>query len=119
MAGLNLVADLAVKSPLDSHRPGDGLAVYHLWFAHLGRHPKLFHEPPGDNIQVQLAHAPEYGLRRLLVKLDVEGGVFAGESLQCQGEFLLVPHGAGFDGDRNDRFGKFNCFELDGLRLEA
>ena len=94
MAALQFFTDFTVESPFDRHRPRDGLPIDDLWFPDLGCHPEFLQEPSGDDVEVQLPHAPEDRLGRLFVDLDVERGVLTGEFFQRQREFILIADGA-------------------------
>ena len=60
----------------------DRLSVRHLGLAHVGVHPELTQHAVHQHLEVQLPHATDDGLARLLVGVDLEGGVFLGQGLQ-------------------------------------
>ena len=64
---------------------------------------------------MQLAHAGDEGLARLLVVLDAEGGVLLGQALQRHGQLVLVGLGLGLDGDLDDRLREDHRLEDDGV----
>ena len=64
---------------------------------------------------MQLAHARDEGLARLLVVLDAEGGVLLGEALQGDGQLVLVGLGLGLDGHLDDRLREDHRLEDDGM----
>jgi len=61
-----------------------------------------------DDVEVQLAHAGDDGLARLLVGADAERRVFLGEALQREAHLLLVALGLRLHRDRDHRLGELH-----------
>src|SRR5215211_7527787 len=76
----------------------NGLAVSYLRTADVRVHSELAQEPVDDDLEVKFAHAGDDGLPRLLVAAHGEGRVLLGETLERQGELLLVGLRLGLDG---------------------
>ena len=89
---------------------GDALAVGHLRPADVGVHFELAQQAVDDDLQMELAHAGDDGLARLLVGAHAEGRVFVGQLHEALAQPVLVDLGLGLDGHEDDRLG-----ELDGL----
>ena len=109
-------AALADKAALDlvdlvAHR----LAVGHLRLAHVGVDVELPYQPVDDDLEVELAHARDDRLPRLLVGVHAKGGVLFGEALQGIAELLLVGLGLGLDGHEDHRLGEVHGLEDDRL----
>ena len=95
----------------------DGLAVSDLRTADVRVHPELAKEPVDDDLQVQLAHAGDDGLARLLVAADGEGRVLLGKTLQRHGELLLVGLRLRLDSLPDDRLGEDHLLQHDLLGI--
>ena len=102
MAVLAAAAGLAHEATIALGRTPDGLAVGDLRLAHVGGDLELAHHAVDEHVEVELAHARDEGLSRLLVVVDAEGGVLFGEPLQGHGQLVLVSLGLGLDGDLDD-----------------
>ena len=68
---------------------------------------------------MQLAHAGDDGLARLLVGVDLEGRILLGELLQADGQLVLLCLGLGLDGDVDNRVREVHGLEDDGMVLIA
>src|SRR5262249_45518255 len=66
-----------------------------------------------EDFEVQLAHAGNHRLRRLLVGADLEGGILGHQLLQPLAELLLVGFRLGLDGKGDDRLGELHRLEAD------
>ena len=99
--------------PLPSAGATDGLAIGDPRPADVGRDLELADHAVHQDVQVQLAHAGDAGLAALLVRVDAEGGVFLGETLESQRQLVLVGLGLGLDGDFDDRLGEDDRLEDD------
>src|SRR6476660_3890954 len=84
-------------------RVADGLAVGDLRLADSGLDAELALHAVDEDLQVELAHAGDDGLTRLLVGLDGEGRVLVGQALDRGAELLLVTLGLGLDRDLDHR----------------
>ena len=62
---------------------------------------------------MQFTHARDAGLAALLVRVDAEGGVFLGQSLQRDAEFVLVGLRLGLNSHFDDRLGEHDRLEHD------
>src|SRR3954447_22536797 len=98
-AGLLLVRVVEVGLLLD------GLAVGDLRLADRHFAAVLALDAFHVDLEVQLSHAGGDGLRRLLVAMDAEGGILAGEAVQRLGEVGGACLLLGSDGERDDRVG--------------
>src|SRR4051794_15048817 len=91
----------------------DGLAVGDLRTADVGLDVELAPHAVDQHLEVQLAHAGDLGLARLLVRLDLERRVLLGQAAQGDRHLLLVGLGLRLDGDLDDRLGEVDRLELD------
>src|SRR5919107_1417067 len=91
----------------------DGLAVGDLRTADVRVHPELAQEPVDDDLEVQLAHAGDDGLSRLLVTAHCEGRVLLGQTLERHGELLLVGLRLGLDRLPDDGLGEDHLLQHD------
>ena len=78
----------------------DGLAIGHLRLAHVGLHVELAHHAVDDDLQVELAHAADDGLRRCPDRCDPEGRIFLRQLAQRDAHLFLVALGLGLDRNR-------------------
>ena len=99
--------------PLPSRRAADRLAVGDLRLADVGGDLELAHHAVDEHVEVQLAHAGDERLARLRVGLDAEGRVLLGQSLEGDGQLVLVGLGLGLDLDLDDRLGEGHRLEDD------
>ena len=76
MAVLAAAAGLADVAPLARGLLGDRLLVGDLRLADVGADVELAHQAVDDDLEVQLAHAGDDGLARVLVRVDAEGRIF-------------------------------------------
>src|SRR5919107_568904 len=95
----------------------DGLAVGDLRTADVRVHPELAQEPVDDDLEVQLAHAGDDGLSRLLVTAHCEGRVLLGETLERHGELLLVSLRLRLDSLADNGLGEDHLLEHDLLGI--
>src|SRR4051794_18088220 len=113
-AVLARAAGLAHEAALDLlGGAADGLAVGHLRAADVGLDVELAAHAVDQHLEVQLAHAGDLGLPRLLVRLDLEGRVLLGQAAEGDGHLLLVGLGLRLDGDLDDGLGEVDHLELD------
>ncbi len=120
VAVLAVPAGLAHEAALDlGHRLLDRLAVGDLGLADVGVDLELALEAVDDDLQVQLAHAGDDRLPRLLVGEGAERGVLVGELLQRAAELVEIGLGLGLDGDRDDRIGELHLLQEDGVLVVA
>src|SRR4028118_1752126 len=91
VAVLAAATGLAHEAALDAlDALAHGLPVGDLRAANVGVHPELAQEPVHDDLEVKLAHAGDNGLTRLLVAAHGERRVLLGETLERDGQLLLV-----------------------------
>merc|ERR1719156_446883 len=86
-------AGLLLVGVLDGRWLGDALPVVHLRGAHVALDVELALQAVHEYLQVELAHALDDRLVRLLVARVVEGGVLGGELLQAGAHLLQVALG--------------------------
>src|SRR4051795_5780578 len=91
----------------------DGLAVGDLRAADVRLDVELAAHAVDQHLEVQLAHAGDLGLARLLVRLDLERRVLLGEAAERDRHLLLVGLRLRLDGDLDDRVGEVDHLELD------
>ena len=108
-------AGLLDVAALDAHAARDGLLVGHLGLAHVGVHAELAKQAIRDDLEMQLTHARDQGLSRLLVDRALERGIFLGQPLQRLGQLVHVGLGLGLDGDGDDGLGEVQRLENHGL----
>src|SRR3954452_8306722 len=114
-AVLARAAGLAHEAALDLlGGAADGLAVGDLRAADVGLDVELAAHAVDEDLEVQLAHAGDLGLARLLVRLDLEGRVLLGQAAEGDGHLLLVGLRLRLDGDLEHRLGEVDLLELDG-----
>src|SRR5215211_572421 len=83
MPVLAAATGLPDEPALDALDPlADGLAVGDLRTPDVRVHPELAQQPIDDDLQVQLTHAGDDGLSRLLVAAHGEGRILLGETLE-------------------------------------
>src|SRR5690606_33990451 len=98
VAVLAAPAALAHEAALDPlNRTGEGLLVGDLGPPDVGLNLELPQQPVDDDLQVQLAHALDDRLARLLVGVDAEGRVFLGQLAQGLAHLVLVGLGLRLD----------------------
>src|SRR6266852_585607 len=103
MAVLAATARLPDEAPDPVRLALDRLAVGNLRLADVGVDRKFAQHPVDDDLEVQLTHPRDDGLRRLLVGPDLEGWVFLGELGERLPHLLLVHLGARLDRHADDR----------------
>src|SRR5699024_17775 len=106
--GLLLVGEVVLLDRL-----ADGLAVGDLRLADVRLDLELTLHPVDEDVQVQLTHAGDDRLARLLVEADLEGGVLLDQPLDGRGELLLVTLGLRLDGHLDDRLGEAHRLQDD------
>ncbi|GJC84417.1 hypothetical protein ColLi_07255 [Colletotrichum liriopes] len=84
---------------------GDGLAVGDAGLAGLAVDLVLTAQALDIDLEVELAHARDDGLLRLLVDVQAEGGVLSLEAVHGLGEVVGVAGALGLDGQRHDSVG--------------
>ena len=84
----------------------NGLAEGHLGLAHIGLNLVLALHAVDKNFEVQLAHAADDGLTRILVGPHLEGGILIGQPRQRDAHLFLVGLGLGLNGHRDHRLGE-------------
>src|SRR4051794_37156119 len=113
-AVLARAAGLADEAALDLlGGAADGLAVGDLRAADVGLDVELAAHAVDQHLEVQLAHAGDLRLSRLLVRLDLERRVLLGQTAERDRHLLLVGLRLGLDGDLDDRVGEVDHLELD------
>src|SRR4029078_10906695 len=127
-AVLARAAGLADEAALDLLRgPAYGLAVGDLRAADVGLDVELAAHTVDQHLEVQLAHAGDLGLSRILARpdpqglvlsgvlvgRDLEGRVLLGQAAQGDRHLLLVGLGLRLDGDLDDRLGEVDHIELE------
>src|SRR3954468_10364916 len=113
-AVLARAAGLTDETALDLlGRAADGLAVGDLRAAHVRLDVELAAHAVDQHLEVQLAHAGDLRLPRLLVRLDLERRVLLGQTAERDRHLLLVGLRLGLDGDLDDRVGEVDHLELD------
>ena len=113
VAVLALAAGLADEPAVALGRATDGLAVGDLGLADVGGDLELADHAVDEHVEVQLAHAGDQRLARLLVRLDAEGRVLLGEALERDAELVLVGLRARLDRHLDDRLGEGHRLEDD------
>ena len=113
VAVLAAAAGLAHELAFALDRAADGLAVGDLRLADVGLDLELALHAVDDDLEVQLAHARDDRLPRLLVGADAERGVFLGEALQSQAHLLLVGLGLRLHRHRDDGSREFHLLQRD------
>ncbi len=111
MTVLSATAGLADELALLLDLGPDGLAIADLGRAHISRHVELALHAVDDDLQVQLTHAGDDGLARLLVGTHPEGRVFLRQFGQGDPHLLLVALGPGLHRYRDDRLGKLHALQ--------
>src|SRR5699024_7583001 len=101
------------------HRAADGLPVRDLRLAYVRLDLELALHAVHEDIEVELAHAADLRLARLLVEVDVEGGVLLHQLLDGGAELLLVALRLRLDGDEDDGVGERPRLEHDRVRRIA
>src|SRR6185437_11568726 len=120
VAVLATAAGLADEASLDLlDRPADGLTVSDLWAADVRVDVELTRQPVDDDLQVELAHARDQGLARLLVSADAEGRILLGETLQAGAQLVLVALGLRLDRDGDHRLREVHRLEADRCRVRG
>ncbi len=120
MAVLAAAAGLAHVPVLDLlHRLADGLPVGDLGLAHVGVNPELAQHAVHQHFEVELAHAADDCLARLLVGVDLEGGVLLRQCLQGTRELVLVGLRLRLYGDVDDGLGEVQRLQDDGVARVA
>ena len=93
----------------------DGLAVSDLRLADVGFDLELAPHAVDDDLEVQLAHAADDGLRGLFIGRHAERRVFLRETLQRQAHLFLVGLRLRLHGHRDDRHRDGHLLERDDL----
>eukprot|EP00302_Diacronema_sp_CCMP2436_P025919 CAMPEP_0179931864 /NCGR_PEP_ID=MMETSP0983-20121128/10922_1 /TAXON_ID=483367 /ORGANISM="non described non described, Strain CCMP 2436" /LENGTH=262 /DNA_ID=CAMNT_0021836351 /DNA_START=321 /DNA_END=1111 /DNA_ORIENTATION=+ len=86
---LAAAARLLLVDVLNLGRLGDALAVSHLRGAHVGLDLELALHPVDDDLEVQLAHAGDHGLARVLIATEAERRVLGSELDERVGLFSM------------------------------
>ena len=119
VAVLALATGLAHEAALALGGLADRLAVADLRPADVGLDLELAQHPVDDHLEVQLAHAGDARLARLLVAADAEGRVLLAEALEGERHLVLVGLRLRLDGELDHRLGEGDRLEDDRLRLVA
>ena len=82
-------------------------------------HAELAAQTVHDDVEVQLAHAADHRLTRILVGVHREGGVLFGQLRQRDAELVEVLLGLGLHGQTDHRFGEGHLLEHDRSVLGA
>ena len=91
----------------------DRLAIGDLRRADVGVHAVFAAQAVDDDLQVQLAHAGQDGLAGLLVGLQPQRGILAGQLLQAERHLLDALLGLRLDGDVDDRHREGHALQHD------
>ena len=97
------------------HGGCDGFAVGDLGAADLAADIEFPAQAVYDDLQMQFAHARDDGFAGLLVIGDKKGWILCRQRMQRGAEFLVVIAARRPDGDRNDRGGKLDRFQHNGV----
>ena len=119
MCELSLAAGLTRVAGIDGGRLGDGLLIGYLRLADVGFHLELTQESVDDDLQMELTHAGNDRLARLLVRVGLEGRVLFRQLLERDGHLLLARLRLGLDRHANDGIGEFHGLQDDGVLLVA
>src|SRR5207237_4740726 len=114
---LALAAGLADEPPYTLALPAHRLLVGDLRLALVRVDAELAQQAVDDDLEVELAHALDDRLARLLVGVHLEGRVLFRQPLQRHAELLLVGLRLGLDGDRDHRLGERDRLEQDRMRF--
>src|SRR6478672_4131438 len=93
-----------------------GLAISDLRRADIGLDLELAAHAIDDDVEMQLAHALDDGLARLMVDRDAERRVLLRQAMQRHAELLLIALGLWLDGNLDDRLRELHALEDHGLR---
>src|SRR6476620_1026371 len=88
-----------------------GLAIGDLRRADIGLDLELAAHAIDDDVEMQLAHALDDSLARLMIDRDAEGRVLLRQTMECHAELLLIALGLWLDGDLDDRLRKLHALE--------
>src|SRR6185312_3800359 len=113
MTILTTTARLAHELAFTLDGAANGLAVGDLRLADVRFHLELALHAIDDDLEVQLAHAGDDCLSRLLVGVDTEGGILLRQALQRDAHLLLVGLGFGLHRDGDHRIRKLHLLECD------
>ena len=95
------------------HSALDGFAVGNLRLAHVGFDAEFAAHAVHQDVQVELAHAADFGLAGVFVEGDGERRVLSGELLDSRGELLLVTLGLRLDGNEDHGIREGHGFQHD------
>mmetsp|Transcript_28730 Transcript_28730/g.77352 ORF Transcript_28730/g.77352 Transcript_28730/m.77352 type:complete len:596 (-) Transcript_28730:17-1804(-) len=98
---------------------GDGLTVGDLRRALVALDVELTAHAVHNDLKVELAHALDNGLARLLIARETERRVLGSKADECFPHLLLVTLGLGLNGDLDDRLGEVHLLENHSVILEA
>ena len=110
------VVDDLFEGVLDRRLVLDGLLVDDLGLAHQEVYAELLLDPPGDHVEMQLAHAADHGLIGVLVVFTRNVGSSFADPLEHLDELFLVGVPPRLDGHGDDGLVHPDGFEDDGLR---
>ncbi len=119
VAVLTAAAGLTDESPFALGRRGERFLVGDLRLADAGLDAELALQAVDDDFEVQLAHAGDDDLARLLVGADAERRVFRHQLRHAGAELLLVGLRLRLDRQRDDRLGEVHRLEEHGLLFVA
>ena len=97
----------------------DSLAEGHLGLAHIGFHLVLAPHAVNQNLQMQLAHATNNRLPRLIVGPHLEGWILIGQPRECHAHLFLVGLGLGLNSHRDHRLRECNRAQSNGMMRSA
>ena len=119
-AVLAATAGLADEAALDLvDGPAHRLPVGDLWATDVRVDRELAHEAVDDDLEVQLAHAGDQRLPRLLVRADAERRVLFGETLERRRELVLVGLRLRLDRNRDHRVREDHRLEPNRRRVDG
>ena len=119
VAVLTLTAGLLDVFAFGNGLLANGFAIGDLRTADIGLHVIFAQHAVNDDFQVQFAHAGDQCLAGIRLGGNAERGIFLRQALHSDAELVLVRLGFRLDSDGNNRRGKLDGFQNDGLVFVA